>query len=401
MARDKFDKELSKRMSSQEMQPDAAVWGRIEASLNTAVSSSVVSRRNKKILTLTAITSVAAALLLSFILLTNNEKPETQIVTVPLVEKQMETQMENEIISQTSSTIENEPLMAVATEKISIKAKKRIGDNAVPKTIQDTILTEGEPVVKKSSSTKKSRSVMTSQSPVQNQRGAVMANKMETKNRKNRLAISVSGSGNFSSSSSVVGNNGIVRPMKTINENGVISLYSSKNDRRNWKHNMPLAFSVTVQKMITKKIGIETGLTYTYLSSTSKGENILDQDIKQQLNYLGIPLSVVYSIFGNKQFEFYVKGGFLVDAAIASKGTSKLDGESQSIDINTKGVQFSAMLQLGASYNLTNYMSLYLEPTGNYYFNSNQPISYRTENDFGFTAMLGLRFRIIGAREKI
>lgn len=393
MARDKFDKKLADRMFSQEMQPDDAIWNRVEATLDTAAPILLPTTKRRNGLTFATVSSVAAALLLSFLLLNRDEQPVEQIVSAPLVEKH-----DDEVMAPKMDLVEKiEPLVAqVASVQ---RASRRVAEQPIERVRVSVEAPEEKNETVKSADetprpTRKTRSVAVAENHNTNEQQSGVVNHTEPRRKKNHLAISVSGSGNFSSSSTITGNNSIVRPMKTINGTNVISLYSSKDSNRKWKHNMPLAFSVTVQKMFTNKIGIETGLTYTYLSSTSKGESILDQDIKQQLNYLGIPLSVFYSIVEGRKFELYAKGGFLVDKAIAAKGTSKLDDKSQSIDINTKGVQFSALLQVGASYNLTNYMSLYLEPTGNYYFRSKEPISYRTENDFGFTAMVGLRFKL-------
>ena len=55
-------------------------------------------------------------------------------------------------------------------------------------------------------------------------------------------------------------------------------------------------------------------------------------------------------------------------------------------------VQWSVSLGLGAQYNLTPYLGIYLEPSLQYYINNGSGLkTYRTEHPFEFTLPLGLR----------
>lgn len=62
------------------------------------------------------------------------------------------------------------------------------------------------------------------------------------------------------------------------------------------KHHQPISFGLSVRKGLAKGFSLETGLTYTLLSSDAKlaGE---DQQIEQKLHYVGIPLRANWNFF--------------------------------------------------------------------------------------------------------
>lgn len=398
MNKELFDQKLAERMQSHEMQPDDAIWSRIETTLDSG-SMIVPSAPKRRLLSIvSAMTAAAAVLLVAFLLLENNEP--VKLLKTPVEPKVAR----GEVPTNDESVMES---VVVAQNEVPEREKRVQSVFSSPSSSSDVVMevveTEEENVVCKTipessarEESKERRSVAT-RVAVTNQPPTTRSYNERTqvkRNGKGSMSINVSGAANFSSSSSVVGNNsGVLAPLKSINHNNVPSLYSAKKENREWTHNMPLSFAVTFQKMFTRKFGIETGLTYTYLYSKSAAENRLDQDIKQHLNYLGVPLSVVYSIAEGKRFGAYAKFGFMVDKALSAKATSYFDDKSQSYDLSRKGVQFSSMLQVGGAYNINNLLSLYIEPTVSYYFDSEQPVSYRTDNEFGFSAIVGVRFK--------
>lgn len=61
--------------------------------------------------------------------------------------------------------------------------------------------------------------------------------------------------------------------------------------------------------------------------------------------------------------------------------------------IITTGSTNANILGLGAQYNVTPYLGIYLEPSIQYFFNNGSSIkTYRTEHPFEFTLPLGVRF---------
>lgn len=398
MNKDLFDKKLAERMQSHEMQPDDALWSRIETTLDSG-SMIVPSAPKKRLFSIvSAISAAAAVLLVAFLLLNNNEPVE--LLKTPIEPKVAkgevptndESVMESVVVAENEAPVREKRVQSVFSSPSNSSVEVvEVADDEEEKVVSKTIPESSEVKESKERRSVATRTAVPNQSPTTKSYNERIQAK---RSGKGSMSINVSGAANFSSSSSVVGNNsGVLAPLKSMNHNNVPSLYSAKKENREWTHNMPLSFAVTFQKMITRKIGIETGLTYTYLYSKSAAENRLDQDIKQRLNYLGVPLSVVYSIAEGKRFGAYAKFGFMVDKALSAKATSYFEDKSQSYDLSRKGVQFSSMLQVGGAYNINNLLSLYIEPTVSYYFDSEQPVSYRTDNDFGFSALVGVRFK--------
>lgn len=380
MSRDIFDKKLADRMHSQEMQPDDAIWSRIESTLDATPIVMVPKRRN--ILPIVSTLSAAAILLLSFLLLNNNTPKEVLKPIIASSEEVVKIDSVKEVVAVVAQYVAPKREERVTPQPVAVKEEEVEEVEPKPKPVEDA-----EPTAVRSV---KSRAAVNSEQPKSyNERF------QQKKKSDGGYSINVSGAANFSSSTSIIRNNSsVVSQVMSIDNKNSISMYSAKNDKREWEHNIPLSFSVSVQKMFTRKIGIEAGLTYTYLSSESKAEGKLDQDLKQQLNYLGIPISVVYSIADGKRFGVYGKIGFMVDKALSATAKSYFNDKNKSYDLSTKGVQWSSTLQVGGQYHINRHMSLYLEPTVSHYFGSNQPISYRTENDFGFSAIVGLRFNL-------
>lgn len=71
-----------------------------------------------------------------------------------------------------------------------------------------------------------------------------------------------------------------------------------------WSHNVPLTFGITVEKRISQSIGIETGITYSFLKSTYKNTN-RSRYGNQELHYIGIPVTGIYRFAQWNNFSFY------------------------------------------------------------------------------------------------
>lgn len=187
---------------------------------------------------------------------------------------------------------------------------------------------------------------------------------------------------------------------------GVATPLITEYNPESLRHHAPLSFGVSFSWSIGPRFDIETGLTYTYLKSDAetKGDMFLYKQ-KQELHYLGIPVSARYNIIGNKHFGLYARGGAMIERGIYGKFSTKIKqtddakaentvgNSSSKIDID--GVQMSLSIGMGAEYKFTKRLGIYLEPNLNYYFaNDSQPINYRTKNNLNFGLKAGLRVNI-------
>lgn len=159
----------------------------------------------------------------------------------------------------------------------------------------------------------------------------------------------------------------------------------------------PLSFGLTVRKNLSKTIGIESGLVYTYLLSTFEDHNFVTYDASLKLHYLGIPLNLVVQVWKFSNLEIYVSGGGMVEKGLRSVYIQKQYMGNQTITTtaNTKidGLQWSLNGAVGTTYKLQRNIGIYFEPKFSYFFNNDQPISARTDRPVVIGLTAGLRFQ--------
>ena len=149
------------------------------------------------------------------------------------------------------------------------------------------------------------------------------------------------------------------------------------------KHHQPISFGLSVCKGLAKGFSLETGLTYTLLSSDAKlaGE---EQQIEQKLHYVGIPLRANWNFLDKKLVTLYVSGGGMVEKCVYGK----LGSEKETV----KPLQFSVSGAVGAQVNATKRLGIYVEPGVAYYFDDGSDIqTIRKENPFNFNIQAGIR----------
>ena len=150
------------------------------------------------------------------------------------------------------------------------------------------------------------------------------------------------------------------------------------------KHHQPISFGLSVRKALGKGFSLESGLTYTLLSSDAKlADN--DQQIEQKLHYIGIPLRANWNFLDKKLVTLYVSGGGMVEKCVYGK----LGSEKETV----KPLQFSVSGAVGAQLNATKRVGIYVEPGVAYYFDDGSDIqTIRKENPFNFNIQAGIRF---------
>lgn len=163
-------------------------------------------------------------------------------------------------------------------------------------------------------------------------------------------------------------------------------------------HRVPVTVGVGVQYELTNRWALETGVTYTYLHSTGKSEGVFTYTTTQQLHYVGVPLSASYKFIDANRFEMYARAGGAVERAVAAKriqtiGTADEDlSNSTTQKIDRQGVQLSTSVAVGAELKLSQRVGIYAEAGAGYFFDNNQPLSYRTEHPLSLTLQAGARF---------
>ena len=145
----------------------------------------------------------------------------------------------------------------------------------------------------------------------------------------------------------------------------------------------------------------ESGVTYTYLSSSlSSGTSKNLYETEQSLQYIGIPLNIMYNIWDNKQMGFYLSGGGLVEKNISGKShtnyiiNNKIE-LSEERKIKDGPLQFSVNSAVGFQYNASSLLGVFVEPGIGYYFNNGSDIeTIYKDKPLNFNLKIGLRFNI-------
>lgn len=161
-------------------------------------------------------------------------------------------------------------------------------------------------------------------------------------------------------------------------------------------YSLPISFGFTVRKDLNRYIGVESGLMYTYLSTTFKRGGTNQSEVKSSLHYLGIPLNLVVYLWRNERWNIYLSGGGMVEKGLQAVYSGYLSDNNGTIHKSRKegidGLQWSVNASIGASYRLYGDWSLYFEPRFSHYFDCGQPASIRTDKSLGFGLSAGIRY---------
>lgn len=179
-------------------------------------------------------------------------------------------------------------------------------------------------------------------------------------------------------------------------------LYTLRSQQFKLEHKQPVSFGIAVNKRITDKISLESGIVYTYVSAKIRlaGNQEYNQNDEQYFHYLGIPLSVNYKFAEWKKAQFYTSLGGMIQKDFYGriKSESSIDDLLNSEryakrNISQSKPQFSATALMGVSYPLYNKLSVYTTFGGAYYFQANN--EYETifsDRKWLFNFNLGLKF---------
>ena len=166
-----------------------------------------------------------------------------------------------------------------------------------------------------------------------------------------------------------------------------------RSQQGNAKHHAPVSVGLQVAFGIAPRLSLSTGLVYTRTSSDfypyapSSSYNV-----HQVLHYVGIPVGLNYEFWQSGGFHAYVMAGAEADYNV--KNDTEEEGVKKD-NAKRDRVQFSGKASLGAQYDITPKVGLYIEPGAKYYFDNGSHV----ENTFkdkklNFNLQFGLRFNL-------
>ena len=167
---------------------------------------------------------------------------------------------------------------------------------------------------------------------------------------------------------------------------------------RTSRHQMPVTWSLALKYRLNRRIGLESGLSYSRLTSDfemgADGNSIREQ---QTIHYLGIPMKGVYNMYSGKRWGLYGSLGLTTEIPVRSTLHSDyfVNGLYEASDKTTIRTpwQWSLGTGLGLQYHLTPNLGFFVEPSLQYYIPMKTDIeTFRTEHPFTFSLPLGIRF---------
>lgn len=182
---------------------------------------------------------------------------------------------------------------------------------------------------------------------------------------------------------------------------GIGIFNQGKSVKTEYKHRLPVRVGLNVAYRLTDRLSVESGVSYTRLSSDMKdGTKDNYSSGSQKLDYIGVPLNVKYRAFGYRRLSVYASAGLLTEKCVSGKTTHEyvISGEKkkhETEDVAAKPWQLSVNAALGAQFDVLRNVGVYVEPGVSYYFDDRSPLStiYK-EKPLNFNLNLGVRYTI-------
>lgn len=155
---------------------------------------------------------------------------------------------------------------------------------------------------------------------------------------------------------------------------GVSASTGLKQSDKGISHKMPLSLGLTVQRDLSKKVALESGIVYTQLNSDFEINNITSH---QKLHYIGIPIKANISLYETNRLNLYASGGGMIEKCISG---------------GSDAFQSSLSAGIGLQYKLNNRLSLYTEPGLTYHFDDGSSMNtLRSEKPLNMNLLCGIR----------
>lgn len=179
-------------------------------------------------------------------------------------------------------------------------------------------------------------------------------------------------------------------------------VYNQPEVQEEYSHKIPVKVGLTARYNITGRLGVETGLTYSVLSSSVKTGNSETGNNwssgSQTLHYLGIPLNISFSILNSRYVNIYITGGGMMEKSISGniKTDEYVDGKfarTLTAKISPKALQWSVNAAAGVQANILPQLGFFVEPgVGHHFKNGSRVRSIYTDKPTDFSLGFGLRY---------
>lgn len=155
--------------------------------------------------------------------------------------------------------------------------------------------------------------------------------------------------------------------------------YTSAVNR--YRHDLPVSLGLTARMELTPRVGVESGIEYTYLHSTVDSEA---GRMDQRLHLVGIPVRM--------DTRLWTRNGLGLYAGIGAKAEKCIAASMGVVDCEEPHLQWSTEAFAGVQYRIGPRAHLYFQPQISYSLTKTDLVTYRTETPMVFTLNAGLRF---------
>lgn len=166
------------------------------------------------------------------------------------------------------------------------------------------------------------------------------------------------------------------------------------------RHRLPVTTGIALRYRLPMGLGIETGVNYTWLSSTlTSGSEQSHYTSTREMHYIGIPLNISYTVWNSRYLGIYVSAGGLMEKCVGGSTLTQytLNSETLGTDrrepLTVKPLQWSVNATAGVQLNITPAIGLYAEPGIAWWFDDGTDLEtiYKTR-PLNFYLRFGLRF---------
>ena len=224
-----------------------------------------------------------------------------------------------------------------------------------------------------------------------------------------RWSLSASASGGIGSSSNLHSREGVLMVSAPSNYHttwadspllGIGLMNRGEEVHSEYKHHLPLRFGLNVAFYLSPRLAVESGLSYTRLTSDhTEGSYHSYHTTTQKIDYLGIPLKLKYQLLSLNRIALYASAGAMAEQCISGKATTQYviqqkAQQTEKQNLTSRPLQLSAQAALGVEYHFIDRFSLFAEPGIGYYFDDRSSLeTIYQKRPFNFNLNLGIRFK--------
>lgn len=173
-----------------------------------------------------------------------------------------------------------------------------------------------------------------------------------------------------------------------------------------YSHHVPIRVGMEVATPIGGKWKLGTGLTYTRLRHKATYAIDCLYKVDGTFHYLGIPINVSHTLWTGKKFSIYGKAGTMIELNLNNEYKKTaiynlLNQKKTTLHDRDHRPQFSLNAQVGAQYNITNHLGIYVDPGVSYHFdNGSNVYNLYKDKPFLIDLNIGIRLNLEGTSEK-